>query len=257
MKLNIFTIVLDGMPWITQHIQVFNRLKCDWTWHIVEGTSAARHDTAWMKIKTSGLSTDGTSHYLDSLAGTHPRVKLYRKPLWDGKREMVNAPLDKIINQSVLLEIDSDEIWTTDQIDKIVTIFDQDNDLSLMRFKCNFFVGPNLVTIGEDCYGCQTYEWIRAWRFNPGMRFTRHEPPDLSGNQGKCMGRNETASLGLVFDHMSYVVESQVQIKESTYGYAQAVRFWKNMQANRMWPQKLKAYFKWADDKVQVDCFHK
>ena len=37
MKVYFFTIVLDGMPFITHHLPVFNRLSFDWEWRIVEG----------------------------------------------------------------------------------------------------------------------------------------------------------------------------------------------------------------------------
>ncbi|MFV4649337.1 hypothetical protein ACNJUT_22340, partial [Mycobacterium tuberculosis] len=99
-------IVLNGEPFIRYHEEVFRELPVDWTWHIVEGVAALKHDTAWSvgngafipdAFHDRGRSNDGTSAYLDELQARWPdRVFIHRKPLgefWDGKREMVNAPL--------------------------------------------------------------------------------------------------------------------------------------------------------------------
>ena len=37
--LTIFTIVLNGMPYIKRHMDEFTKLKIPWQWRIVEGVS--------------------------------------------------------------------------------------------------------------------------------------------------------------------------------------------------------------------------
>jgi len=46
-------------------------------------------------------------------------ITVYRKPrdvFWDGKREMVNAPLANINEECLLWQVDADELWTVEQI---------------------------------------------------------------------------------------------------------------------------------------------
>ena len=85
-----FTIVLNGMPWISCHLPVFNKLNVDWRWHVIEGAAKNVGCTSWCKSIPPSLSTDGTTEYLNEIS-SHPRVRLYRSKMWNGKLDMVNA----------------------------------------------------------------------------------------------------------------------------------------------------------------------
>jgi hypothetical protein len=129
LPVHFFTIVLNGEPFIRHHIGEFLQLPFEWHWHIVEGVADLRHDTAW-SVRTGGrvpagfdrmgLSVDGTSEYLDALVREHPtRVTVHRRPAgqcWDGKREMVSAPLAHIEEVCLLWQVDADELWTAAQL---------------------------------------------------------------------------------------------------------------------------------------------
>ena len=126
--MHFFTIVLNGEPFIRYHLDLFRRLPFPWHWHVVEGVASLVHDTAWSlggRAHRScgvpgGLSIDGTTAYLDEIATDEPeRVSVYRKPgsgFWDGKREMVSAPLPNIREECLLWQVDADELWTAEQI---------------------------------------------------------------------------------------------------------------------------------------------
>jgi hypothetical protein len=251
MKLNIFTIVLDGLPWIAFHAQVFNRLSVPWHWYVIEGAAANRHCTAWCKPQEGRLSGDGTTAYLDGLA-SHPCVTVIRRALWDGKIEMVNAPMSLIREPGVLMQIDSDELWTTPQLEKIFGLFGADSNLAAINFYCNYFIGPNIVT--TDSRG----DWLRGWRFFPGMKFIRHEPPTVSLTLGDTMHRDASKKHGLVFDHMSYALESQVAQKEKFYGYVGATEQWRKFQQHKKWPvHRLKEHLSFAGAGATADLFRK
>ena len=109
LKIQFFTIVLNGMPFIEEHIETFKKITPQWHWHIIEGVAELKNDTAWSvanggRIEESfhkyGLSNDGTTEYLDLLKEQYPdRITIYRKPkgdFWNGKIEMVNAPLQRL-----------------------------------------------------------------------------------------------------------------------------------------------------------------
>lgn len=247
MKLSIVTIVLDGMPYIERHLAEFENLKCDWHWYIIEGASDNTKDQSWCKKQKFRLSDDGTTEYLDSIKANN-RVTVLRSPRWENKTSMLNSALCLIRDPGVLLQVDSDEIWKDWQIDGIVNVFSSMEDVNMMQFYCNYYVGPDVVTTSSDGYGNKPGEWLRAWRFKRGMRFDKHEPPILSGNKGMCLTRDQTKFMGLVFDHYSWATEKQVSYKEMFYGYTNALSYWKKLQNNTEWPVKLKQFLPWVDE---------
>ena len=134
--IHFFTIVLNGMPFIEYHLKAFSELDVPWHWHIIEGVAALNHDTAWSvasggtitgDIHKNGLSIDGTSEYLDTIQKHYPEnIFIYRKKpgfFWDGKKEMVSAPLKNITEKCLLWQVDADELWTSTQINNIYLHF--------------------------------------------------------------------------------------------------------------------------------------
>ena len=251
MKLNIASIILDGMPYVERHIPVFQSLTMPWTWHVREGAAANTHCTKWCRRQRQRMSEDGTHEYLQKIS-LWGNVEYYGQSWWDGKVEMFNDIVKHIDEPCILMQIDVDEIWTKEQLEKIVALFEQYPSARWMKFYCRYFVGPDIITVGENCYGNNSYEWIRAWRFQPGMVFERHEPPVLAGNQGNYIDREATIKHGLVFDHFAYATEAQVAYKESFYGYKDAVKHWNRLQENTEWPVKLKDFLPWVDDKAMA-----
>ena len=76
LPVHLFTIVLNGQPFIRHHIEVFKQLPFKWHWHIIEGVADLKHDTAWSvklggriseQLHRDGLSNDGTAEYIDEL----------------------------------------------------------------------------------------------------------------------------------------------------------------------------------------------
>lgn len=251
MTLNIITIVLDGMPFIQHHLPQLERLTTPWKWVIVEGVAKPVGCTQWCKPIPPRLSEDGTHEYLETLKG-HPHVTVVSRPEWNGKLEMFNTAVQYLMEPGSLLQMDSDELWTTKQFERIAGLFRARTNLGKAYFFCRYFVGPDIVTVGDNCYGNnRDFEWLRAWRYEPGMEFQRHERPIFNFNKGLTMGRHETKGVGLVFDHMAYATEAQVRFKETYYGYAGAVEQWRRLQANQQWPvRRLKDFLPWVDKVV-------
>jgi hypothetical protein len=249
MKICLFTIVLDGMPWITHHYKMLAGSNLDWRWTIVEGTALPTKDTAWVAGISPRLSMDGTTEYVDSIKDD--RVKVIRRLSWQNKTEMVNAAVAGFPD-CVLMQVDSDELWTAAQLEKIVSLYARMPGINGMKFFCRYFIGPDIVTVTDNAYGNNSGEWLRSWRFRRGMRFNRHEPPTLNLNRGFFLNRDSTRRAGLVFDHMSWVTESQVRFKCEYYGkqYANGLEGWKRLQENKIWPAKIKDYLPWVDEKA-------
>jgi glycosyltransferase involved in cell wall biosynthesis len=274
--IHFFTIVLDGEPYIRYHLDIFKSLNVPWHWHIVEGVADLSHDTSWSlasgaKVPTEryrhGLSSDGTSEYLDTIARDNPsNVSLYRKPKgerWDGKIEMVRAPIDSIKEDCLLWQVDSDELWTSEQIHTMHEMFTEAPQRYAALFWCHYFVGPDKVIATRNCYAQNPdYEWLRVWRFQPGMQWVTHEPPTLAvqaldGTSYNVAAINpfthsETEAAGLVFQHMSYTTEAQLRFKEEYYGYKNATENWRKLQSANDTYTLLRDYFPWVSDSTLV-----
>lgn len=256
MTVHFLSIVLDGMPWITMHYPMMRTLPFDWVWHVVEGVAEPVECTSWCKRIPPRLSEDGTTQYLDSI-DFDDRVRIYRRKSWRGKIQMVNEPLAHITEKCLLWQIDSDEVWTAQQIDRMRRMFLSDPSRTSAQFYCRYFVGPNLVTTDFGLYGNRDYDWIRVWRFKPGMKFLSHEPPRLTGDTGPRFSQMETAASGLIFDHFAYALEPTVAFKQRYYAgkhnhYDNAVANWQKLQANKVFPAKLRKFFRWVDDDQRV-----
>ncbi|MEG4859827.1 class I SAM-dependent methyltransferase [Microcoleus sp. K1-B6] len=277
LPIHFFTIVLNGEPFIKYHIEVFKQLPYKWHWHIVEGVADLKHDTAWSlrnggritdEIHSKGRSNDGTAEYLDELAQLYPEnVTVYRKPegiFWEGKREMVNAPLPNIREECLLWQVDVDELWTVEQLCTARYMFINNPEKTAAFYWCWYFVGENLVISTRNCYAQNpAQEWLRTWRFKPGCVWTAHEPPVLTEPLPNAQWRDvaavnpfvheETEKRGLVFQHFAYAMAKQLEFKEQYYGYSNAVSEWKILQSQTRFPVRLSQYFSWVQDGTMVD----
>lgn len=251
MKIIFVTIVLDGMPYIAHHLPTFNRLPFPWEWRVVEGVAKPAKCTSWCKSIESRLSIDGTSEYLKEIS-VHPRVKVIQRAEWDGKVEMCNAATDGIYEDCIVMQVDYDELWTAGQLGTVRQIFAQHPEKNCALFDCRYFVGHNVLTTRRGTYGNRSGEWLRAFRWGPGMRWESHEPPRVSGMQMRPMDNDFTASMGLTFDHYAYATEKQARFKQEYYGYNGAVDAWRKLQANQKWPAKLRDFFPWVNDDCEV-----
>jgi len=212
------------------------------------------HCTSWCNAQEPSLSKDGTSEFLDMLK-THPRVTVIRKEMWDGKVEQCNACLELIKEPCVLIQMDADELWRPDNIEKTVQFFEDEKSLRAMVVPCRYFLGVNIVSVRDNSYGNNPGEWLRVWRFTPGDKFERHEPPQLKqAANGRIMDLRWMGFEQAMFDHYSWWSINQVAYKEEFYGYRDACHNWLALQANTSWPVlRLKNFLPWVDDRAAAD----
>lgn len=277
LPIHFFTIVLNGEPFIRYHEKIFSQLNIPWHWHVVEGVAALNHDTAWSvatggrvadSVHEAGRSNDGTSAYLDGLARRFPdNVSIYRKPLgefWDGKKEMVNAPLPHITEPCLLWQIDNDELWTLQQIETVHDLFVKNPDRSAAYYWCWYFVGPDKIISTRYNYAQNpNQEWLRTWRFSPGAIWAAHEPPILVSFSDDGLTKTDIAKIkpftqdemeqaGVVFQHFAYATEDQLNFKELYYGYPNARSQWRSLQQHQR-SGALRDFFGWVSDETMFD----
>jgi len=255
MRLNVLTIAFNSMPWIGSIFAELMRFDGDWRWTIVEGASMPNKDTRWMNSQKSGVSTDGTHQFIMGLA-LHPNITVLSKPSWEGKTEQVNAGVATFDKDGILLQCDSDELWTAEQMENLVLIFSQHLDVNTVKVAMDYMLGPNIVATSKDGYGNRRDEWVRAWRFKVGMWMDCHEPPVFSGNHGRMMPKEESEkTLGRIL-HMAWVSPAQVAFKQMLYGkgYSNATSDWMRLQTNTKWPvSDLKGFLPWTGEGGTAD----
>jgi glycosyltransferase involved in cell wall biosynthesis len=277
LPIHFFTIVLNGEPFIRYHEDVFRRLTVPWHWHVIEGVASLNHDTAWSvasgghvpdSAHDRGRSNDGTSAYLDELARRYPEnVTIYRKPpgeFWDGKREMVNAPLPNIKEPCLLWQVDNDELWTVEQIQTVHALFTLNPGRTAAYYWCWYYVGPDKIISTRYNYAQNpNQEWLRTWRYTPGAVWAAHEPPILVAAGGVGDAANDIARVnpftqdemehaGVIFHHFAYATESQLAFKELYYGYKDARAQWRALQAHKG-SGALKDFLHWVPDNTMFD----
>jgi hypothetical protein len=259
MKITFFTIVLNGAPWIYNHLPMMQRLtNIDWRWIVIEGAAKPVKDTAWCKPIKPMLSDDGTHEYLQSISN-HPRVEFRCSKEWEGKLNMCNVAIDTFINEPCLLiQLDADELYEAWQIVFAMEMFKANPDYNTAQLFCRYYVGNNIVITSKDNYGNRASEWKRMWRFEPGMRWKSHEPPVWENFEEKIISREQMAGRGIVFEHHAYATEAQVKFKEVYYGYERAFWNWNKLQVNTKWPVKeLRDFLPWVDEGATADRLYK
>jgi len=249
--------VKDGMPWLPLHLGQFDKLKCDWTYHLVHGAAANTGSTKWCALQPAGLSADGSTEFIKSIS-SHPNVRVYENQWWSGGKDaMFRTAIAKIPRPCVLFMPDVDEIFTAAQIEKIVGIFNDFPQATRMYFYCRYFLGRNiLATSTNGCGNKDGHEWLRAVRWDRYSTFDAHEPVIVSGNKGYYVHRDDTKQLGLVFDHFSWVLDSTVRQKCDFYNYRHGYERWKRLQQRDKWPLKnLSDYLPWVGQNASADLF--
>lgn len=254
-SLHVFTLALNSMPWIERVAESIEQTRregfVDVRWTIVHGVAEPLADTAWCKqIETP--PDDGTKEFLDGLATFGgPKTQVLYGQRWPGKTAMCNAALETFdaAGCGTLVQMDSDEVWAPAQLRILPSLWERFTEADAAMFHCRYWLGPNRYVATPNAYGNNSaYEWIRAWRWQPGQRFERHEPPILA-NASKYLPQQVTAQLGLVFDHYAYATREQVAFKEAYYGYEGAVAQWDNLNA-QTGPQDAARYLSWVRGSV-------
>lgn len=246
-QLNIFTIVLQGMPWIEFHYNQLRYVSHPWEWTIVHGIAEPKNDTAWCQGIAS-CEDDGTLEYIRKLADQDSRIRVIEDDFWPGKVAMCNMALQTFEKPGLLLQMDADEVWTTRQFQMMPAVFEMYPDADCAFFLARVWVGPNRFVCTPGKWANRDYEWLRLWKWQPGRLFESHEPPKLAG-QYIVVQKTHTAMLGLVFDHYSYVHLNQIEFKERYYGPKWSVQAWRNLQTMRG-PVELSAVLPFVDNQV-------
>jgi ADP-heptose:LPS heptosyltransferase len=257
MPVHFFTLVWNGMPFIKHHLSVFEKLPFNWHWHIIEGPAQHGQDKGSCGHRSRGgfvpedVADDGTLSYLEELS-EHPQVTIYPRRDWKGKVDMADIPLKNINEVCILWQVDSDELYSVELLEKAYRIFMLRPDKNVGVLSYFQFVGPNKYVIRPtqyknsiDAWG--THSYSRLWRFMPGLKWVSHAPPAMSLEKTKAF------EIDVSFYHYSYVYEKQLKFKSSYYGYKDFISRWKALQ-EIVGQVRLGDFFPWLEgSQVTVD----
>jgi hypothetical protein len=252
-----FTIVLNGVPFIKQQYEIIPQVFDKW--YIVEGVAAPVKDTAWCRPVSNAfhdsnyLSVDGTTEYLDYIKSDKIVVVRNNNRPWNGKVDMCNSFMRELPENTTLMQIDVDELWSVDNLKKVLGFCENTISDFTMCFRCNYFVGPGIKIVSQNTYGDNHYEWYRLWRLTkPGAKWSAHEPPQIDRNFA-ILDKGFTTSQNWFFDHYAYYYEHQVSFKENYYGYTGAVESWRKLQEHKEFPCLLRDHLSWVRDDAVIN----
>jgi hypothetical protein len=222
-----FTIIYNGYNHLLHNDYALRMVDMFDNWIIVEGAADNGGSTSWCH-KNPGLchSTDQTVSFLSGLANVHDNVHLIEiNRKWKSKDEMVNAAINKlreITDKCTLWQVDIDEQWTLDKIEKNEAYLNYYEAGAGLVYFDRHFLGTDLIAKGF---------WVskpvcRLWKWS-GQLFASHEPSILDGQ-----GLTVVCPEGI--DHYSYYFDEDVRFKSQFYkGHESVYANWKRINENK------------------------
>lgn len=246
MKRFAFTIIFNGIHHL-KHNDYYKFIVNNFDhWVVAEGAAQSNGSTSWCKtipdsLHNNGRSVDGTVEFLKVLEQEYPNISLVTTDgFWHSKDAQVNACIEELkkkYNEGYLWEIDSDEQWTLDNIQKAEKTLTELN-LKTAAFPAYSWLGPNLQARGV--WGeCIKDGYTRLWNW-AGEYFQKHEPPILAGNN------KPMKILPIYFDHYNYYFEKDVKFKDTWYSAHEGIlENWKILQklSKEEFPKPISAFF--------------
>ena len=128
--------------------------------------------------------------------------------------QYINDDIDYIWN------LDSDEVYTTGDLEKIVKFLEEEKPTSVGVQSCSFYGGFDHYMTGFER---NTDNFLRIFRYTKGSTWLTHRPPTIKYPVGSNITRKHINSdtlfnkLGVQMYHYSYTFPEQVHKKVSYY----------------------------------------
>lgn len=183
-----------------------------------------------------GHSTDGTLSVLRQLkVEEDPEQKIiivtaedegHPSGFWPGEKDEQSQAYAKRTNGDYLWQVDIDEFYQAEDVQKMIEILSLHRDVTAVSFKQIQFWG------GFDAYADGWYlkrggeVFHRIFRWGDGYRYLKHRPPTVVTDAGidtrelNWVDAAATAAMGIYLYHYSLVFPKQVMEKSVYYGAA-------------------------------------
>lgn len=235
------TIIYNGIHHLKHGDFIDRMLDIFDYWIIVEGHALPNGSTAWCKkVPMPSASSDGTREYLKmrtDLLCSNFNNQLHYIPstgYWESKDAQFQAGIEKLktlTNSCTLWQVDVDEWWTIEQIEK------NEAQLTAKAGAVSFdhVVGTyhDDLLVARGAWGSDFVN--RVWRWN-GEDFATHEPAQM-------VGQGQPQKLTEKFLHFSYYFEQDIIFKEQYYGYQNLHKHWQALQRTQKFPAPIHTLF--------------
>ena len=173
----------------------------------------------WQK-RGKVTSEDNTNYILDNFPDPDNKIKIVHGQFSE-KDDQCKAYM-KYLNDDIdyIWNLDSDEIYTTDDIKKIIHFLKSENPTSVGIRSCSFYGGFDDYLTGFEL---NKDNFLRIFKVVPGCTWATHRPPTIQYPSGSNIIRKHIDSdwlwdnLGVQMYHYSYVFPRQVYNKISYY----------------------------------------
>ena len=173
----------------------------------------------WQK-QGKTTSTDQTNDIIDNFPDPDNKIKIVHGQFTE-KDDQCKAYL-KYINDDIdyLWNLDSDEVYKTDDLKKIMSFLSNEQPSSVGIRSCSFYGGFDYYLTGFEL---NKDNFLRIFRFTKGATWLTHRPPtiqypsDCTINKKHVDSNTLYQATGVQMYHYSYVFPDQVYKKVSYY----------------------------------------
>lgn len=217
MDITFIMIVLNGMPFVKHSLESIYDFSDEII--IIEGPVRNLDSGYYDK---SGLSTDGTTEFLNNFKDPDSKIKLFRG-YFNDKLDMQNLAIKNASFDWVWL-IDSDEVYKTNDLTTVKGIISQFPAIRRIDFiPINFWKGFDYF-INCDKFHKSQFHYRRVFKKEKDDFFITHRPPTLKSHEEmfftdskNFISGDHLLKEGITIYHYSYVDENQVKQKIDLY----------------------------------------
>lgn len=178
----------------------------------------AEGPVSYWQSKGRTTSTDATNSILDNFPDPDNKIKIVHSR-YEEKDDQCRAYMCHINDDiDYLWNLDSDEVYTTEDLTKMIKFLEEQKPTSVGVKSCTFYGGFDNTLSGFEN---NTDNFLRVFRYMPGSTWLTHRPPTMKYPQRvaqKHINSDELyRALGVQMYHYSYVFPQQVERKISYY----------------------------------------
>lgn len=248
-------IVLNGEPFIRYNLRALYPFAHQII--VVEGAAPAAAPIA----TSNGHSNDTTLESIQRFqAEEDPEKKVilvtaedegYPDGFWPGEKDEMCQAYAKRATGDYLWQVDSDEFYMPEDMEKIINLLEEDPEITAVSFKMvTFWGGLDYVVDGWYLQrGAQYYH--RLFKWGRGYKYISHRPPTVTDPEGRDLRKlnwfpgEMLEKHGIYLHHYSLLFPKQVREKCAYYETAPwakrdfAVKWFENDFMNLMRPYRV------------------
>ncbi len=238
-KITFGMIVLNGEPFIGYNLRALYPYAYQII--VVEGAALSAKSIA----TPDGHSTDNTRETIRKFQEKEDiehKVALitaedegYPNGFWSGEKDEMSQAYAKRATGDYLWQIDVDEFYLQQDMDRIIEMVVEDPSISAVTFPMRTFWGAPQYLV--DGFFLRTFVVHRLFRWAPGFRYITHRPPTVADENGTDLrmknhiSAKEMAKRGIYLYHYELLFPKQVMGKCRYYRDAEWITSLRELDA--------------------------